>query len=104
MLKGLGDVGNLMKMQKEMKGIQKKIKKMKAEGESPGGDVKAVVNGEFELLDISIDNDFMKSHENKKVEKMILAAVNDAMEKVRDESAAEMQKITGDMDLGGMFK
>ena len=104
MLKCLGDVGNLLKMQREMKNIQKTIKKIKLEGECPGGFVKALVNGEYELLDLNIDSDFLRSNENKKIEKMIVSAVNDAIEKVKDRSAAEMAQFTGGMNLGGLFK
>jgi len=104
MLKGLGDIGQLMKMQKEMKNIQKKIQKARIEGESSDKSVKAVVNGEFSLLDISIDENLIKSGDVKKVEKMVYSAVNDAVNKARDFAASEMKAIAGGMDLGGMFK
>ena len=104
MLKGLGDIGQLMKMQKEMKNIQKKIQKARIDGESSDGSVKAVVNGEFSLLDISIDENLIKSGDVKKVEKMVFSAVNDAVNKARDFAAAEMKAIAGGMDLGRMFK
>jgi len=104
MLKGLGDLGQLMKMQKEMKNIQKNIQKAKIEGESSDGTVKAVVNGEFSLLDISIDENLIKSGDVKKVEKMVYSAVNDAVNKARDFAAEEMKAIAGGLDLGSMFK
>ena len=104
MLKGLGDIGNLMKMQKEMKNIQKKIQKTRIEGESSDGNVKAVVNGEFNLLDISINESLVKAGDVKKVEKMVFSAVNDAVSKAREFSAEEMKKIAGGMDLGSLFK
>jgi hypothetical protein len=104
MLKGLGDIGQLMKMQKEMKNIQKTIQKTKISGESSDGSVKAVVNGEFTLLDISIDEALVKAGDVKKVEKMVYSAINDAVNKARDFSAEEMKKMAGGMDLGSMFK
>jgi nucleoid-associated protein EbfC len=104
MLKGLGDLGNLMKMQKEMKNIQKKLKKSSAEGGTADDSVKAVVNGEYELLDIKLDPDFVKNNEVKKIEKNILFAVNDAVERMKDQSAKEMAKLTGGMDLSGLMK
>lgn len=104
MLKGLGDIGNLMRMQKEMKNIQKKIQKAKIEGESSDGSVKATVNGEFSLLDISISENLIKAGDVKKVEKMVYSAVNDAVNKARDFAASEMKAIAGGMDLGSMFK
>jgi DNA-binding YbaB/EbfC family protein len=104
MLKGLGDIGQLMKMQKEMKNIQKKIQKARIDGESSDGSVKAVVNGEFSLLDITIAESLIKSGDVKKIEKMVYSAVNDAVNKARDFAASEMKAIAGGMDLGGMFK
>jgi len=104
MLKGLGDIGQLMKMQKEMKNIQKKIQKTRINGESSDGSVKAVVNGEFSLLDLTIDENLVKSGDVKKVEKMVFSAVNDAINKARDFAADEMKSLAGGMDLGGMFK
>lgn len=104
MLKGLGDIGQLMKMQREMKNIQKKIQKARIDGESSDKSVKAVVNGEFSLLDISIDENLIKSGDVKKVEKMVYSAVNDAVNKARDFAATEMKAIAGGMDLGSMFK
>jgi len=103
MLKGLGDIAQLMKMQKEMKNIQKKIQKTKIDGISSDGTVKAVVTGEFTLVDISIDEALVKSGDVKKVEKMVFSAVNDAVDKARKFAAEEMKKMAGGMDLGGLL-
>ena len=99
MLKGLGDIGNIMKMQKEMKSIQKKAKKTQIKGKSPGGDIVATLDGEFCLLDIKIDSDFIKTHEINKIEKMIKAAINDAHEKVKEHSAVQVAELTKGMNL-----
>lgn len=104
MLKGLGDLGNLMKMQKEMKNIQKKLKKSSARGGTADDSVTAVVNGEYELLEINLDPELIKNSEIKKIEKNILFAVNDAVERMKDQSAKEMAKITDGMDLSGFMK
>jgi DNA-binding YbaB/EbfC family protein len=92
-----------MKMQRELKNVQKKIQKTKVDGTSPDGTVKAVVNGEFSLVAITIDESLIKSGDVKKVEKMVFSAINDAIEKTRKISAEEMKKVTGDMDLGSLF-
>lgn len=98
MLKGLGDVGNLMKLQREVKNMQKKLKKFRMEGESSDGNVKAMVNGEFSLLSLSID----EAGDAKKLEKSVVEAVNDAVEKMKEHSAAEMSKLTGGMNIPGL--
>ena len=104
MLKGLGDIGNLMKMQKEMKEMQKKLKKASLEGMSSDDSVKATVNGEYELLDIKVSQDLIRTGDIKKIEKMILSAVNDAIVKVKEYSASEMARLAGGMDLSNFFK
>src|SRR5208337_404128 len=103
MLKGLGDIGQLMKMQKEMKNIQKNIKKAKIEGKSSDGSVRAVVSGEFNLVDIRISDELVKSGDTKNVEKMVYSAVNDAVNRARDYAAEEMKKIADGMDLGSLL-
>jgi len=103
MLKGLGDIGQLMKMQKEMKNIQKNIRKAKIEGMCADESVKAVVNGEFSLLELHIDPELVKAGDHKKIEKNVYYAVNDAVDKARNYAAEEMKKMAGGMDLGGLF-
>ena len=104
MLKGLGDLGNLMKMQKEMKNFQKNLKKAKMDGESAEGLVKATVSGEYRLLSITVDKSLAEGGDVKKLEKHILTAVNDATEKMMNYSTTEMAKFTGGFDLSSMFK
>ncbi len=102
MLKGLGDLGNLMKLQKEMKNLQKKLKASKTEDESNDGNVKAVVNGEFSLLEISIKPEFIAQNDVKKIEKSVVSAVNNATEKMKAQSAKEMASLTGGMNIPGL--
>ncbi|HOO71899.1 MAG TPA: YbaB/EbfC family nucleoid-associated protein [Spirochaetota bacterium] len=99
MLKGLGDIGNLMKLQKEFKNTQKKITKARITGESPGGEVKATFSGDYKLVELNID---VKDPDVKKIEKAVAAAVNDAVDKVKEFSAEEMGKLTGGLNLPGL--
>ena len=102
MLKGLGDLGNLMKLQKEMKEIQKALKKSQIEGFCADESVKTVVNGEFEFQSIHISPALLVEGNSKKLEKLVLFAINDAVEKMKRKSSQEMSKITGGMNLPGM--
>lgn len=97
MLKGLGDMANIMKLQKEFKNTQKAIKKAKLEGQNQDGTVKAVVTGEYSLTDLKIDKSLAETGDSKKIEREVMAAVNSAVEEVRNFSAAEMNKLTGGM-------
>ncbi len=102
MLKGLGDLGNIMKLQKEMKGIQKRLKKMETKGTSSDGAVTAVVNGDFRLVSIHLDSEFVKNADTGQLEQSIVTAVNDAVARNKEFAAEEMQKLTGGLNIPGL--
>ena len=102
MLKGLGEVGQMMKLQREMKSTQKKLKKIEIEGESKDGSVKAIVNGEFRLLDLKIDPDLLGNGDKNKIEGAIISAVNSAIDSSKEHAAKEMGKLTGGMNIPGL--
>jgi DNA-binding YbaB/EbfC family protein len=102
MLKGLGDIGNLMKLQKEFKNTQKKITKARITGESPGGEVRATFSGDYKLVELNIDPASVKDADVKKIEKAVAAAINDAVDKVKEFSAEEMGNLTGGLNLPGL--
>ena len=102
MLKGLGDVGQMMKLQKEMKSTQKKLKKKEIEGKSKDGYVKAIVNGEFRLLDLKIDPEILENSDQNKLEGSIISAVNTAIDSSKEHAANEMSKLTGGMNIPGL--
>lgn len=95
MLKGLGDVGNILKLQKEMKDVQKKLKAARLEAASNDGTVKAVANGELKIVDLSIDPGIISAGDVKKIEKAVISAVNNVVEKMKRQSADEMSRIAG---------
>ena len=102
MLKGLGDLGNLMKLQKDVKNIQKKITGISMEATSPDGSVRAVVNGEFRLVSIAIDPESAKNAGKGDLEKSIMSAVNGAVDRIKEFSKSEMEKLTGGLDIPGL--
>ena len=102
MLKGLGDLGNIMKLQKEFKSTQKRITGARMKGESTAGEVSAVMSGDYKLIDIIIDPDFAKGADAKKLQKMVVLAVNNAVDKVKAYSTEEMSKLTGGLNIPGL--
>jgi DNA-binding YbaB/EbfC family protein len=102
MLKGLGEIGQVMKLQKEFKDIQKRLQKNEVEGESADGLVKVKMNGEYKAVDLQIDEEALRSPDRRKLEKMILAAYNDAVEKTKKYAAGEMARLTGGMNIPGL--
>ena len=99
MLKGLGDMGKLMKqaqeMQAKMAEVQERMKTLEAEGSSGAGLVSARATAEGEVKRLSVDPSLLGGGEEKEVlEDLIVAAVNDAIRKAREMGQAEMAKLT----------
>jgi DNA-binding YbaB/EbfC family protein len=74
---------------------------MTVEGTAGGGMVTAAVNGKQKLISLSIDKEVVNADEAEMLEDLIMAAVNQALEKSRDMAQEETQKIAGGM-LGNM--
>jgi hypothetical protein len=104
---GGGGMANLMKqanqMQIKMKKAQEDLAQKEFTGSAGGGAVNVKVNGENKILSLTIDPEVMKSGDVEMLQDLILAAVNDANKTAKDETAKEMSKITGGMNIPGMF-
>lgn len=102
-----GGMGQLMKqanqMQMRMKKAQEDIAKMEFDGSSGGGAVKVKVNGDYKILKMDINEDVMKSGDVEMLQDLVMTAVNDAIKTAKDTSAKEMEKITGGMNIPGLF-
>lgn len=100
-----GGMGQLMKqanqMQLRMKKAQEEIQKMEFEGTAGGGAVKVKVNGDHKIISLTINPDATSDVEM--LQDMIMLATNDAVTTARETSAKEMEKITGGMNIPGMF-
>jgi DNA-binding YbaB/EbfC family protein len=101
------NVGKLMKqaqqMQKQMAKTQEELKERVVEATAGGGMVTVKVNGAQEVLDISIDPQVVDPEDKDLLEDMVTAAVNEGMKKAKELADAEMAKVTGGMNLPGMF-
>ncbi len=97
-----GNIGEMMKMQKQFKDIQKRIKKAEHDGESSDALVKVKVNGEFEVISLAIDDELIKNGDRKKIEKNVQMAVNSAVSKGKSFAAAQMKELTGGLPIPGL--
>jgi DNA-binding YbaB/EbfC family protein len=102
------DFNNMLKqaqeMQTKMMDAQKKIEEIEAEGTAGGGLVKVSVNGKNHVTNVTIDPSLLVADEVDILEDLILAAHNDAKDKVQQKSADEMNSITGGLKLPPGFK
>lgn len=102
-----GGMNNLMRqaqqMQKKIQEAQEEIGEQTFEASTGGGVVTAKVNGRQELLDIDIDPEVLDPEDAEMVEEMVTGAVNQAMETAGETMSKEIEKITGGMNIPGMF-
>ena len=70
---------------------------------SGGGMVTASVNGKHELVDLQINPEAVDPDDVEMLQDMVMAAVNEAMRTADSEAANNMSKLTGGLNLGGLF-
>ena len=91
------------KMQQDLLRMQEEMQTKEYEATAGGGVITAVVNGQKELLRVTIDPEAVDPDDVEMLQDMVVAAVNEAMRKADAESAANMSKLTGGLNLGGLF-
>jgi DNA-binding YbaB/EbfC family protein len=93
---GMGNIlKQAQKMQEQVQQVQEELAKVKVEGSAGGGMVKAVVSGKQELLEITLDPEVVNPDDVEMLEDLVVAAVNQAMEKAQNKASEEMNKVTG---------
>lgn len=104
---GGANMNNMMKqvkkMQEEMEKAQNDIEETEFESTSGGGVVSATVNGKKEIVAIKIDPDVIDPEDSEMLEDLIVAAINDAMKKANDYTENTMGKLTGGLNIPGLF-
>lgn len=98
-----GNMNNLMKqaqrMQRQMEESQKELETAEFTAAAGGGAVEVTVTGKKEVTKVKIDPDAVDPEDVEMLEDVIMAAVNEALRKAEEASAASMAKLTG--GLGG---
>ena len=95
------DMSNMMGM---LAGMQQRVADMKAAakdltvtGEAGGGMVKVTMQGDYEIISVSIDEGAMDDREL--LEDLVRAATGEALRQVKAETAAALQKLTGGLPI-----
>lgn len=104
---GGGNMNNLMKqaqaMQKKMEDMQKETEASEFEATAGGGAISVRVNGKKEVLGISIKPEVVDPDDVEMLEDLVMGAVNEALRKAEEETASKMGKITGGLNIPGLF-
>jgi DNA-binding YbaB/EbfC family protein len=103
MFEGIGQIAGLMKnlpkIKEEMDRLQQRLGQITADGDAGGGMVKVRVNGRMEVLSCVISEEAFKSSDRELVEDLVVAAVNQAMQKTRQQVAEETGKMASGLGL-----
>lgn len=92
-------------MQQEMLKIQEELKGKEVEASVGGGAVVVKSNGQKEVTSITISEETIKDAATDKemLEDLVLSAVKEAMRQAEELSEKEMSRVTGGMNIPGLF-
>ena len=91
------------KMQQQMEQAQADLETKEYEASAGGGAVTCKVNGKREIISLTIKPEAVDPEDVEMLQDMVVAAVNEAMRKAEADSAQNMSKLTGGLNLGGLF-
>ena len=106
---GAGSQMNILKqaqaMQQQMLLVQEGLKEKELTSSVGGGAVTVKVNGQKELLEVKLTDDIIKEAADDKemLEDLIVYAVREAMRQADELAEAEMGKVTGGINIPGLF-
>ncbi|OEU49495.1 MAG: nucleoid-associated protein [Desulfobulbaceae bacterium S3730MH12] len=89
-------------MQEKMAKIQQDLAQKTITGSSGGGMVTVTVNGQGDVLSISIENAVIDPAEQEMLQDLIVAATNDGIRKAKELGKQEMAQLTGGLNIPGL--
>lgn len=102
-----GNMNNLMKqaqkMQRQMEVTQKEMEEKEYEATAGGGAVTVKVSGKKEVLSVKLSEEVVDPDDIEMLEDLIVAATNEALRQLEEDSAKSMEALTGGLNLGGGF-
>ncbi|NNF98452.1 MAG: YbaB/EbfC family nucleoid-associated protein [Desulfobacteraceae bacterium] len=100
-------MGNMMKqaqqLQSKMMKLQEELAEKTVEASAGGGMVTVVANGKQQIVSIKIEKEVVDPEDVEMLEDLVLAAVNDGLNKSQEMVSGEMAKLTGGMKIPGLM-
>lgn len=92
-------------MQQQMMAVQEGLKEKELVASVGGGAVTVKVNGQKELLEVKFNDEIVKeaAEDKEMLEDLVLSAVKEVMRQAEELSEKEMGKVTGGMNIPGLF-
>lgn len=103
-MKGMGNLGNLMKqakqLQEELAQAQSEIAEMRVEASAGGGMVTSTVNGKGDLIDLAIEREVVDPSDVEMLVDLVIAAVQESQRQAREQAEERLGPLT--QGLGGL--
>ena len=91
------------KMQQQMLKAQEELAQKTVEGTAGGGVVKVTANGHKKIINIVIQPEAVDPDDVEMLQDLVLAAVNDALNKAEEMANQDLGKFTGGLNIPGLF-
>jgi DNA-binding YbaB/EbfC family protein len=103
----MANMNQLMKqaqqMQQKIATLQKELDARELETSAGGGMIKIKINGKQEILEVKINPECVDPSDVEMLEELVKTAVNQATKESQDMVSTAMGKITGGMNIPGLF-
>lgn len=106
MLKGLGNLANLMKsaqqLQERLAAMNDSLAEVRVQGAAGGGMVTVEATAQQKIVACRIEQSLVAAGEREMIEELIVAATNQALDKARQAQAEAMSRMAGDLNIPGL--
>ena len=91
------------KMQQDLLRMQEEQENKTYTAKAGGGMVSATVNGKHEVVSLEINPEAVDPDDVEMLQDMVIAAINEAMRNADADTAQNMSRLTGGLNLDGLF-
>lgn len=90
------------KLQQDLQKVQEEALKLTAEATVGGGMVKAVANGSQQIVSLTLSPEVVNSEDIEMLQDLVVAAVNESLSRVKEQTSEAMKKVTGGLSIPGL--
>ena len=102
-----GEMGNLLKqaqeMQRQLDQLRSELAEQTVEGSAGGGAVRIEVTGDRKVRKVSISDEVAQSGDRELLEDLVSTAITDGIQKAERLAEETLSRVTGGLQLPGMF-
>jgi nucleoid-associated protein EbfC len=91
-------------MQEKLQSAQNELADMEVSGEAGGGLVVVIMNGRYNVKQVSINDSLFEDEDKEMLEDLVAAAINDAVRKIETSTREKVGKIASSVQLPEDFK